>query len=274
MRGVAEIVFLNGEREGDSLILDSGRTVFGRQVGDVLLPDSEVSSIHAIISYEGGGWYVMDLGSTNGVFVEECMRLEARLKDGEEVRLGKTRLRFQVVEGSGAAESEDGNLIAASAETGPIVRPGESRDSLADRSTNEAVIDDLGPDHPARRVDTQKFSRDETLGALIANGGVQITLEILEGADRGSVRHFKQESILIGRLNTDLVLRDSDVSRRHAIIEVFDATQVYVRDLNSTNGCRVNDNKVVSARLQNGDELRIGRSVLRFSARVVYPDKD
>lgn len=273
MRGEAEIVFLNGEREGDSLTLDSGRTVFGRQVGDILLSDSEVSSIHAIISYERGGWYVMDLGSTNGVFVEERLRLEARLKDGEEVRLGKTRLRFQMVDGSEAAETEDADLLDASAETGPIARPDAGLDTLANRSTNEAVIDDLGPDHPTHRIDTQKFSRDEVLGALTATDGVQITLEILEGADRGSVRHFKQESILIGRLNTDLVLRDSDVSRRHAIIEVFDATQVYLRDLNSTNGCRVNDNKVVSARLQNGDELRIGRSVLRFSARVVYPEK-
>jgi pSer/pThr/pTyr-binding forkhead associated (FHA) protein len=215
----------------------------------------------------------MDLGSTNGVFVDDRLRLEARLKDGEEFRLGKTRLRFQLVEGSKAAESGDGGLLDASAETGPIVRPDPSLDTLANRSTNEAVIDDMGPDHPAHRVDTQKFTRDDMLGALTASDGVQIIIEILEGADRGSVRHFKQESILIGRLNTDLVLRDSDVSRRHAIIEVFDATQVYLRDLNSTNGCRVNDNKVVSARLQNGDELRIGRSVLRFSAQVVYPEK-
>ena len=270
MPGSAEIVFLNGEREGESQPLCAGRTVFGRQVGDILLPDSEVSSIHAIISYERGGWYVMDLGSTNGVFVEESLRLEARLKDGAEVRLGKTRLRFHVI-----AETDVGQHdapSAASAETGPIDRPDASLDTLANRSTSEGVIDDLGPDSPTHRVDTQKFVRSELLGALTGTAATQITLEILEGVDRGAARHFKQESILIGRLNTDLVLRDADVSRRHAIIEVFDATQVYLRDLNSTNGCRVNENKVVSARLQNGDEIRIGRCVLRFSARSLYPD--
>jgi len=270
----AEIVFLNGDREGDVLSLQPGRTVLGRQVGDVLLPDSEVSSIHAIISFERGGWYVMDLGSTNGVYVEDRMRLEARLRHGEEVRLGRTRLRFRLLsDGEPATLESEALKLKLAAETGPIDSP-EEVETLDSRSIEDQVIDGLGPDHPAQRVDTQKFARDEILGALNKLDAVQITLEILEGADRGAVRHFRQESVLIGRLNTDLVLRDSDVSRRHAIIEVFDATQVYLRDLNSTNGCRVNGSKVVSARLQNGDEIRIGRCALRFSVRSLYPEDD
>jgi pSer/pThr/pTyr-binding forkhead associated (FHA) protein len=271
----AEIVFLNGDRKGEVLPLEPGRTVLGRQVGDVLLPDSEVSSIHAIISYERGGWYVMDLGSTNGVYVEDRMRLEARLRDGEEMRLGKTRLRFQLLSGGGATTAEGGAFLGApDADTGPIDMPDLGLETLDTRSSTEQIIDDLGPDHPVHRVNTQKFTKDELLGAISRNDAVQVTLEIIEGVDRGAVRHFKQESVLIGRLNTDLVLRDSDVSRRHAIIEVFDASQVYLRDLNSTNGCRVNGSKVVSARLQTGDELRIGRCVLRFSARPLYSEDD
>ena len=275
MEGKAEIVFLNGDREGEVLSLGSGRTVLGRQVGDVLLPDSEVSSIHAIISYERGGWYVMDLGSTNGVFVEERMRLEARLRNGEEVRLGKTRIRFQLL-GDGEASTTEAEAFkaGAAADTGPIDSPEEGVETLDNRLSAEEVVDDLGPDHPVHRIDTQKFTRDELLGAISRNDAVQVTLEIVEGVDRGAVRHFKQESVLIGRLNTDLVLRDSDVSRRHAIIEIFDASQVYLRDLNSTNGCRVNGRKVVSARLQTGDELRIGRCILRFSARPLYSEDD
>jgi len=275
VEGKAEIVFLNGDREGEVLSLGSGRTVLGRQVGDVLLPDSEVSSIHAIISYERGGWYVMDLGSTNGVFVEERMRLEARLRNGEEVRLGKTRIRFQLL-GDGEASTTEAEAFkaGAAADTGPIDSPEEGVETLDNRLSAEEVVDDLGPDHPVHRIDTQKFTRDELLGAISRNDAVQVTLEIVEGVDRGAVRHFKQESVLIGRLNTDLVLRDSDVSRRHAIIEIFDASQVYLRDLNSTNGCRVNGRKVVSARLQTGDELRIGRCILRFSARPLYSEDD
>lgn len=271
MKGKAEIVFLNGEREGESLLLEAGRTVLGRQVGDILLPDSEVSSIHAIISYERGGWYVMDLGSTNGVFVGDKMRLEARLRHDEEVRLGKTRLLFRLL-GDGepsTVESEALNLKAA-ADTGPMAEQEAGLETLHHGGSQELILDDLGPDHPSLQEDTQKFTRSALLGDPSREDVVQITLEIVEGVDRGAARHFRQESILIGRLNTDLVLHDSDVSRRHAIIEVFDATQVYLRDLNSTNGCRVNGNKVVSARLQTGDELRIGRCVLRFSARALY----
>ncbi len=272
MPAMAELVFLNGDLEGDSFVLGSGRTVVGRQVGDLLVPDTEVSSIHAIISFERGGWYVMDLGSTNGVYVGEQMRLEARLKDGEELRLGKTRMRFRVVP-SDSDQSGGIELDPATAETGPIARQGSVEATLDHRDPGEQVIDDLAPGRPNERVDTQKMKRADLVAAAAGADSVQITLEIVEGRDRGSVRRFKQESILIGRLNTDLVLRDSDVSRRHAIIEVFDATQVYLRDLNSTNGCRVNGDKVISARLQNGDELEIGRCVLRFSARALYSEE-
>lgn len=276
MQGRAELVFLNGEREGDVLPLEVGRTVLGRQVGDVLLADSEVSSIHAIISYERGGWYVMDLGSTNGVFVDEHVRLEARLRDGEEVRLGQTRLRFHLL-GEGEPPTTETAALKAAADTGPIEAPETGTETLH-QDVNAEPVSEFSPgeidvDHPSHRIDTQKFSRDEVLSAMARGAAVEVTLEIVEGADRGAVRHFNQESVLIGRLNTDLVLRDSDVSRRHAIIEVFDASQVYLRDLNSTNGCRVNGKKVVSARLQAGDELRIGRCVLRFSARSLYPDE-
>ena len=87
------------------------------------------------------------------------------------------------------------------------------------------------------------------------------------------MRRFSQESVLVGRLNTDLVVRDSDVSRRHCIIEVFDASQVYLRDLNSTNGTFVNGRRVSSVRLRNGDQIRLGRCLVRFGAHPNYPSR-
>ena len=105
------------------------------------------------------------------------------------------------------------------------------------------------------------------LAAVHGELKVEVSLEILEGAEQGSVRKFSQDSILIGRLNTDMVVRGSDVSRRHTIIEVFDASQIYLRDLNSTNGTFVNGRRVSSVRLRTGDQIRLGRCLLRFSYR-------
>jgi pSer/pThr/pTyr-binding forkhead associated (FHA) protein len=63
----------------------------------------------------------------------------------------------------------------------------------------------------------------------------------------------------IGRSDTaDHTVYSSKVSKEHAAIEV--AGQRYVvRDLDSTNGTFVNDQRVQKAMLNTGDRLRIGR---------------
>jgi pSer/pThr/pTyr-binding forkhead associated (FHA) protein len=266
----AELVFLSGERMGETVQLQQGRTVIGRQVGDLIVSDKEVSSIHAIVSYERGGWYVMDLGSTNGVFVDDQVKLEARLRNGTELRLGQTRFRFQSAGGEAEVKAPPPDLLADGSNadlTLPHVPRGGTltgKEVAAVRAALSSMDDSDATAEPA-------FAEAEPVAALVAasggNSSVQVQLDFLEGADKGAVRKYSQESILIGRLNTDLVVRDTDVSRRHAIVEVFDAQQVYLRDLNSTNGTYVNGRRISSVRLRNGDQIRLGRCLLRFSAR-------
>jgi pSer/pThr/pTyr-binding forkhead associated (FHA) protein len=283
----AELIFLTGERSGDTVALEQGRTVIGRQVGDLIVADKEVSSIHAIVSYERGGWYVMDLGSTNGVFVDEQVKLEARLRNGTELRVGQTRLRFQL---SGAPEEDseaapdllEGGLNAdltlphvprggtLTGEQAAKVRDGMDREADLRREAEELLHADVPfEDRDTADIAAEEDEDGEPIKALGDGPGVMVSLEILEGADKGAIRRYNQESVLVGRLNTDLVVRDSDVSRRHSIIEVFDAQQVYLRDLNSTNGSYVNGKRVSSVRLRNGDQIRLGRCLIRFSARPV-----
>ena len=75
------------------------------------------------------------------------------------------------------------------------------------------------------------------------------------------------------RLNhrrSQLHLPDNDVSRKHAKIEFSSATDCYViRDLNSTNGVKVNGEKIAAyeeASLKKGDRLELGQSV--FEVRL------
>jgi pSer/pThr/pTyr-binding forkhead associated (FHA) protein len=266
----AELEFLDGDRAGEIVRLESGRTVIGRQVGDLLIDDKEISSIHAIISFERGGWYVMDLGSTNGVFVDEQVKLEARLTSGVVLRFGQTTATFRVrgeeadavdndlPGGADHVDAADSELVTLSGITvGSAVR------DEASAEVEEAVVGST------QRTPTLSEEGAALFAGIAAAPSVEVSLEILEGADSGAVRKFKQESVLIGRLNTDLVVRDSDVSRRHTIIEVFEGSQIYLRDLNSTNGTFVNGRRVSSVRLRNGDQVRLGRCLLRFSARPV-----
>jgi hypothetical protein len=73
--------------------------------------------------------------------------------------------------------------------------------------------------------------------------------------------------LVIGRLpECSVVIEDSNVSRRHAELR-RDGPDVVVVDLGSTNGTRVNGAQVRTQRLNDGDEVTIGRTSLRFEVR-------
>jgi hypothetical protein len=70
------------------------------------------------------------------------------------------------------------------------------------------------------------------------------------------------EELLVGRhWECDVVLEHQSVSRRHARLSFRDGRWV-LRDLDSTNGTRVNGQQVVRCRLEPGDRLRLGSAEL------------
>jgi len=67
----------------------------------------------------------------------------------------------------------------------------------------------------------------------------------------------------IGRTaDNDIVIDNLAVSRLHAVLEK-DKGDFFIRDCDSLNGTLVNDKKVGRARLQNGDEIVIGKHKLK-----------
>jgi pSer/pThr/pTyr-binding forkhead associated (FHA) protein len=72
--------------------------------------------------------------------------------------------------------------------------------------------------------------------------------------------------IIIGRSSDlDMVLVEDMVSRRHAKI-TSSATDVYIQDLGSTNGTFVNGEKISRARLNEGDRILVGTSIIKLVA--------
>jgi pSer/pThr/pTyr-binding forkhead associated (FHA) protein len=66
---------------------------------DIMLPDPNVSRVHARVSRRGDSYFVTDLKSTNGTFLNEERIMDARLADEDVIRLGSTRLVFRRSEG-------------------------------------------------------------------------------------------------------------------------------------------------------------------------------
>jgi pSer/pThr/pTyr-binding forkhead associated (FHA) protein len=94
----------------------------------------------------------------------------------------------------------------------------------------------------------------------------QITLQLLEGLERGLTFRDLATPVTIGREDDNTVrLNDERVSRFHAKIQE-DGGQVILTDLESTNGTRVNGHPIQMRVLQIGDQIAIGRCLLVFGS--------
>lgn len=94
-----------------------------------------------------------------------------------------------------------------------------------------------------------------------------ITLQVLDGADRGVVYDDLVTPITIGREEGNSVqLNDERISRFHIKIQE-DRDKVVLTDLESTNGTRVNGLDTQLRILQVGDLIAVGRSTLLYGTR-------
>ncbi|MHC4995364.1 MAG: FHA domain-containing protein, partial [Planctomycetota bacterium] len=83
---------------------------------------------------------------------------------------------------------------------------------------------------------------------------------VMFGAD-GKRRDFplKDQIVIIGRNdNCGLRIPLSSVSRQHCQVEQRDDDEYWIRDLGSSNGTLLNDERVVEEELEPGDQLTVG----------------
>ncbi len=205
------------------------------------LEDDHISRYHARLTRRNGIIWLRDLSSANGTYVNgERVVGACRLFHGDEVRFDTGR--YQLI-GRGAD-------LTPVREDGPSERPvrlelGWHETSGTD-TTEVAALDPFVELQPATPTETGAF----LLGASEPVAG--LTFRTPMGRT------------LIGRLDEcDLVIRDRTVSSRHAELMVR-ADGVTITNMMSTNGTRVNGEEVQTARLHDGDVLRLGRVNLVF----------
>jgi len=99
--------------------------------------------------------------------------------------------------------------------------------------------------------------------------GLEVGLVFLEGQYKGKGYRIKKTPTVIGRTNGDVIIPDGRVSRKHAELEVLGPGQYSLKDLASTNGTQVNDRRISTTRLENGDVVSFGGTKLKFVARPI-----
>src|ERR1044071_6741659 len=106
-----------------------------------------------------------------------------------------------------------------------------------------------------------------------------VKLKYLNGTHPGSTKEFSQPLIKIGRApSCDFALYDntgrhSIASRVHAELRCED-NELYLCDLNSSNGTFVNGERIKKAALKNGDQLSFGPDGLELQVNFLISSKD
>jgi DNA-binding SARP family transcriptional activator len=192
-----------------------------------------------------------------------------------ELALGRHRQLLPELEAAAASQPLDerltGQLMIA------LYRNGRQAEALETyRRTAKRLAEELGIDPGAslRALEEAVLRQDPTLDLGAADVDPGLTLQRDDRGQRGAVLvlpngvelELQARTWVIGRHpECQVVLADPEASRRHAEVRPVPGGYVLV-DLGSTNGTRVADEDVREHRLEDGDRIGVGTTVLLFRA--------
>lgn len=181
---MATLNILDGPEAGQSIELDvGGRLVIGRSPScDVTLTESSISRQHAAVECRDGNWRIDDLGSQNGLFVDNRRVEECKLAGRQRFRLGNIELEFR--ENGDAAGTAAAADLARPVRKSPPAAPaaGTSRsvprleaadqldDAFVEQVRKMAEIYPLIESQFGRVIVGQRKVLEELLIAITANG--------------------------------------------------------------------------------------------------------
>lgn len=92
----ARLVGTNGEFAGHTIIVGDGFTIGRTLQSNLRLNDLGVSRSHAQFRYSNGGWFLQDMGSSRGTFVNGKRVSAARLIDKDQIQIGSNSFVFNI----------------------------------------------------------------------------------------------------------------------------------------------------------------------------------
>lgn len=108
------LICLTGGNKGEAYVLVGNRIVIGRsEKADIKINDNKASREHVEITKVGNNWVATDLGSQNGIIVNDRKITQQTLEEGDKLIIGQTIFKFARVEVSSKTkvlkEEEEGS---------------------------------------------------------------------------------------------------------------------------------------------------------------------
>ena len=115
---------------------------------------------------------------------------------------------------------------------------------------------------PSGRGDKTQTLVDRSQKPLVLK---KVRLVVVKGSDEGRTVTLQKPAVAIGTLGeSDLILTDPTVSRKHAVVEEK-ADGYVIRDLGSTNGTFLDGVRIREGYLSPGSVIRLGKTEIAFS---------
>ncbi len=88
---------IEGMQKGSIYEFATGRVVIGRTDGDLIIDDANISKKHAVIeTWSRDTYFIRDLASTNGTYINGQRITTTKIKNGDIITVGNTKLRLRV----------------------------------------------------------------------------------------------------------------------------------------------------------------------------------
>lgn len=218
-----ELTVLSGPREG--VVVRAGRDPVGigrAPSNELHVIDATMSRLHATVTRRADGWWVEDLQSRNGVWVDDRRVWQHRLRDGDVVRFGKiTEIRFSLPDGEVAAAALDPGRLVGDDLAGyrvlellPTCGPGHrlrARDEARDRDVALRVF---GPAATLRDGFAEGFEREVRIASRLLHPNV---VGVLDRGEHGALTFVVEEcapgAALSSLLSERRFLRPQDAAK-------------------------------------------------------------
>lgn len=93
---VGWFVAMSGEQRGEDFRVREGKNLLGSgPEAQIILRDNTVSGQHASLRYEEGKFFLTDLDSSNGTYLNDKKIAREELKDNDVIRIGEVTLKFK-----------------------------------------------------------------------------------------------------------------------------------------------------------------------------------